>query len=84
MPPGSDQELDPLQHLQDILLNTTHGLKTVKEVGTIYPRPETSTTTYIFDRRMTTIGDATTVKATIGRLRHKLILQKLKVLRWKI
>jgi hypothetical protein len=84
MPAGSNQELDPLQHLQDLLLNAAYRLKTVKETGIIYPRPEVSTTTYVFDRRSTTIGDADSIKSTICRLRHRLIIQNLKVLKWKV
>ena len=84
MPAGSNQQLDPLQHLQDLLLNADYRLKTVKETGIIYPRPEVSTTTYVFDRRSTAIDDTEAIKSTICRLRHRLIIQNLKILKWKV
>ena len=75
---------DPLHHLQHILLSTALGLKAILEESTIYPAPEVSTTTYTFRRSHCTIGDDEAIKTSITRLRNRLIIQNLKVTKWRV
>ena len=75
---------DPLHHLQHVLLSTALGLKSVNEESTIYPAPEVTTTTYTFRRSHCTVGDDDAIKSSITRLRNRLIIQNLKVTKWRV
>ena len=75
---------DPLHHLQHILLSSALGLKSILEESTIHPAPELTTTTYTFRRSHCTIGDDEAIKSSIVRLRNRLIIQNLKVTKWRV
>ena len=75
---------DPLHHLQHVLLSTALGLKSIHEESTIYPAPEVTTTTYTFRRSHCTVGDDDAIKSSITRLRNRLIIQNLKVTKWRV
>jgi hypothetical protein len=83
MPSAKDCPADPILHILEALLNTTHGLRSVKESRAVYPRPEQFTTTFLFDHRWTKIGDAATIKGVISNIQERLTFQRLKITRWK-